>query len=67
MNSSAIMQFGGMLTKSTNITTIGAGGPIFAWAVPGDVVICGEVPEDFHGRVCSVTSPWRPTSATSCA
>lgn len=33
------------------------GGPIFAWAAPGDIVICGEAPEDFDGRVCSVKFP----------
>lgn len=54
MSKSAIMQFGEMLTRSTNFFTTGAGGPIFAWAAPGDIVICGEAPEDFHGRVCSV-------------
>lgn len=57
MSSRAIMQFGEMLTKSTDIHTVGAGGPIFAWAAPGDIVICGEAPEDFHGRVCSVKFP----------
>ncbi|MCH5261043.1 MAG: hypothetical protein J1F18_14930, partial [Lachnospiraceae bacterium] len=57
MSSSAIMQFGEMLTKSRNIYTAGVGGPIFAWAAPGDIVICGEVPEDFHGQVCSVKFP----------
>lgn len=51
------MQFGEMLTKSKYICTVGAGGPIFAWAALGDIVICGEAPEDFHGRVCSVALP----------
>lgn len=54
MSNSAIIKFGEMLTKSKNIFTAGAGGPIFAWAAPGDIVICGEAPEDFDGRVCSV-------------
>lgn len=62
MSKSSIMQFGEMLTKSKNITTAGAGGPIFAWAAPGDIVICGEAPEDFHGRVCSVKFPDEDTS-----
>lgn len=57
MSSSAIMQFGEMLTKSTNIFTTDVGGPIFSWAAPGDIVICGESPKDFHGRVCSVKFP----------
>ena len=57
MSSSAIIQFGEMLTKSENISTVGAGGPIFAWAAPGDILILGEAPEDFHGRVCSVKLP----------
>lgn len=57
MSKSSIMQFGEMLTKSVNFSTTGAGGPIFSWAAPGDIVICGEAPEDFHGRVCSVKFP----------
>lgn len=57
MSNSAIIKFGKMLTKSKNILTAGAGGPIFAWAAPGDTVICGEAPEDFDGRVCSVKFP----------
>lgn len=57
MNSCAIIQFGKMLTRSRYICTVGVGGPIFAWAAPGDIVICGEAPEDFHGRVCSVKFP----------
>lgn len=57
MSNSAIIKFGEMLTKSQNIFTAGAGGPIFAWAAPGDIVICGEAPEDFDGRVCSVKFP----------
>ena len=57
MSNRAIMEFGKMLTKSKNIFTIGVGGPIFAWAAPGDIVICGEAPEDFDGRVCSVKFP----------
>lgn len=51
------MKFGEMLTRSENIFTAGAGGPIFAWAAPGDIVICGKAPEDFDGRVCSVKFP----------
>lgn len=57
MSDRAIMKFGEMLTKSENIFTAGAGGPIFAWAAPGDIVICGKAPEDFDGRVCSVKFP----------
>lgn len=57
MSNRAIMEFGKMLTKAENIFTAGAGGPIFAWAAPGDIVICGEAPEDFDGRVCSVKFP----------
>lgn len=57
MNSCAIIQFGKMLTRSRYICTVGVGGPIFAWAAPGDIVICGEAPEDFHRRVCSVKFP----------
>lgn len=57
MSNRAIMEFGKMLTKAENIFTAGAGGPIFAWAAPGDIVICGEVLEDFDGRVCSVKFP----------
>lgn len=57
MSNSAIIKFGEMLTKSKNIFTAGAGGPIFAWAAPGDIVICGEAPENFHGRVCYVKFP----------
>lgn len=57
MSKSSIMQFGEMLTKSVNFFTTGAGGPIFSWAAPDDIVICGEAPEDFHGRVCSVKLP----------
>ena len=47
MSNKAIMEFGKMLTKVENISTTCAGGPIFAWAAPGDIVICGEAPEDF--------------------
>ena len=57
MSNKAIMEFGKMLTKVENISTTCAGGPIFAWAAPGDIVICGEAPEDFDGRVCSVKFP----------
>lgn len=57
MSKSAIMEFGKMLAKSVNIFTTGEGGPIFAWAAPGDIVICGEAPEDFDGRVCYVKFP----------
>ncbi len=57
MSNRAIMKFGEMLTKSKDIRTTGSGGPIFAWAVPGDIVICGKAPEDFDGRVCSVKFP----------
>lgn len=57
MSNRAIMEFGEMLTKAENIFTAGAGGPVFAWAAPGDIVICGEAPEDFDGRVCSVKFP----------
>lgn len=57
MSNSAIIKFGEMLTKAVDISTAGAGGPIFAWAAPGDIVICGEAPEDFNGRVCSVKFP----------
>lgn len=57
MSSSAIVKFGEMLTKAENIFTAGAGGPVFAWAAPGDIVICGKAPEDFDGRVCSVKFP----------
>lgn len=57
MSNRAIMEFGEMLTKMVNIFTTGAGGPIFAWAAPGDIVICGKAPEDFDGRVCSVKFP----------
>ena len=57
MSNSAIIKFGEMLTKAENIFTAGAGGPVFAWAAPGDIVICGEAPEDFDGRVCSVKFP----------
>lgn len=57
MSNRAIMEFGEMLTKMENIFTTGAGGPIFAWAAPGDIVICGKAPEDFDGRVCSVKFP----------
>lgn len=52
----AIMEFGKMLSRAKNFTTTGQG-PIFAWAAPGDVVILGEAPEDFDGRVCSVKLP----------
>lgn len=54
MSSRAIMKFGEMLTKSEDIRIVGTGSPIFAWAVPGDIVICGKAPEDFNGRVCLV-------------
>lgn len=57
MSNNAIMKFGEMLTKSENIFTVGVGGPVFAWAAPGDIVICGKAPEDFDGRVCSVKFP----------
>ena len=57
MADKAIMEFGKMLTESENIFKAGAGGPIFAWAAPGDIVICGKAPEDFDGRVCSVKLP----------
>ena len=57
MSDKAIMEFGKMLTQSENIFKVGAGGPIFAWAAPGDIVICGKAPEDFDGRVCSVKFP----------
>ena len=57
MSNRAIMEFGKMLTKSKDIFTVGVGGPIFAWAAPGDIVICGKAPEDFDGRVCSVKFP----------
>lgn len=57
MSDKAIMEFGKMLTQSENIFKAGAGGPIFAWAAPGDIVICGKAPEDFDGRVCSVKFP----------
>ena len=57
MSNRAIMEFGKMLTKAENIFTAGAGGPIFAWTAPGDIVICGKAPEDFDGRVCSVKFP----------
>ena len=57
MSNSAIMKFGEMLTNSRDIITVGEGGPVFAWAAPGDIVICGEAPEDFSGRVCSVKVP----------
>lgn len=53
---SAIMEFGRMLRKSTNISTV-KGSPTFAWAADGDIVIMGKAPEDFHGRVCSVKLP----------
>ena len=62
MSNRAIMKFGEMLTKSKDIRTTGSGGPIFAWAAPGDIVICGEAPEDFDGRVCSVKLPDEETS-----
>lgn len=62
MSNRAIMEFGKMLTKAENIFTAGSGGPIFAWAAPGDIVICGEVPEDFDGRVCSVRFPDEETT-----
>ena len=57
MADKAIMEFGKMLTESENIFKAGAGGPIFAWAAPGDIVICGKAPEDFDGRVCMVKFP----------
>lgn len=57
MSNSAIVKFGEMLNKLEDIRTVGAGGPIFAWAAPGDIVICGKAPEDFDGRVCSVKFP----------
>ena len=62
MSNRAIMKFGEMLTKSKDIRTTGSGGPNFAWAAPGDIVICGEAPEDFDGRVCSVKLPDEETS-----
>ena len=51
---SAIMEFGAMLESSKNYGTVGKGGPAFAWASPGDIVIEGEAPENPHGRVCLV-------------
>lgn len=57
MSNSAIVKFGEMLNKLEDIHTAGAGGPIFAWAAPGDIVIEGKAPEDFDGRVCSVKLP----------
>lgn len=45
------------VTEAENILTAGAGGPIFAWVAPGDIVICGEAPGDFDRRVCSVKFP----------
>ena len=57
MSSKAIMKFGEMLTESENFFTVGADGPVFSWAAPGDIVICGKAPEDFNGRVCSVKFP----------
>lgn len=57
MSDRAIMEFGKMLTQSENIFKVGAGGPIFAWGAPGDIVICGKAPEDFNGRVCMVKFP----------
>lgn len=57
MSNRAIMEFGKMLNKLEDIRTVGAGGPVFARAAPGDIVICGKAPEDFDGRVCSVKLP----------
>ncbi|MDE7243940.1 MAG: hypothetical protein K2O18_08190 [Oscillospiraceae bacterium] len=62
MSSSAIVEFGKMLAKVENILTVGEGGPIFAWAAPGDIAICGKAPEDFNGRVCLVKFPDEETS-----
>ncbi len=62
MSSSAAMKFGEMLAKVENILTVGEGGPIFAWAAPGDIAICGKAPEDFNGRVCLVKFPDEETS-----
>lgn len=53
---SAIMKFGEMLMKSKNFSTVEKN-PIFAWAEDGDIVLLGEAPEDFNGRVCSVELP----------
>ena len=53
---SAIMEFGTMLTQSADIVTIGES-PTFSWAANGDIVILGNAPEDFDGRVCSVKLP----------
>lgn len=52
----AIMEFGEMLMKSKTFSTV-ENSPIFAWAADGDIVILGEAPEDFNGRVCSVKLP----------
>lgn len=54
--SKAIMQFGEMLSRSKCFATAEEG-PMFAWAAPGDIVIEGEAPEDFNGRVCCVKVP----------
>lgn len=54
--SNAIMEFGEILKKAKNFYALGQG-PVFSWAAPGDVAICGEVPEDFDGRVCFVKVP----------
>lgn len=59
---SAIIKFGEMLTDAQSISTVGDQPPLFSWAAPGDIVIMGEVPEDFNGRVCSVKVPDQETA-----
>ena len=53
---SAIIKFGNILSKSNNIQTVG-NSPSFSWAEVDDVVITGEAPEDYDGRVCLVKLP----------
>lgn len=50
------MKFGELLLSTKTFTTV-KNSPIFAWAEDGDIVLLGEAPEDFNGRVCSVKVP----------